>query len=117
MAQMKKLETVVSNLRILADSLEELCGAVDLTDEAPVKKTEKVSSSTVSIEDIRKVLAEKSRAGKTEQVRELLQNYGANKLSAVEVKHYSSLLEDAKGLWIWQKNNTHYYQHPPATAG
>lgn len=98
MAQMKKLEKVVSNLRILADSLEELCGAVDLTDEAPVKKTEKVSSPTVFIEDVRKVLAEKSRAGKTEQVRELLQKYGANKLSAVEEKRYSSLLEDAKGL-------------------
>lgn len=98
MAQMKKLETVVSNLRMLADSLEELCGAVDLTDEAPVKKTEKATSPTVAIEDIRKVLAEKSRAGKTEQVRELLQKYGANKLSAVEEKHYSSFLEDAKGL-------------------
>lgn len=98
MAQMKKLETVISNLRMLADSLEELCGAVNLPDEVSVKKTEKVSSPTISIEDIRKVLAEKSRAGKTEQVRELLQKYGANKLSAVEEQHYTSLLEDAKGL-------------------
>ncbi|EGF07454.1 rRNA biogenesis protein rrp5 [Streptococcus sanguinis SK1057] len=98
MAQMKKLETVISNLRMLADSLEELCGAVNITDGVSVKKTEKVSSPTISIEDIRKVLAEKSRAGKTEQVRELLQKYGANKLSAVEEKRYSSLLEDAKGL-------------------
>lgn len=98
MAQMKKLETVVSNLRMLADSLEELCDAVDLTGEAPVKKAEKAPSSSVTIEDIRKVLAEKSRAGKTEQVRELIQNYGANKLSAVEEQCYASLLEDAKGL-------------------
>lgn len=98
MAQMKKLETVVSNLRMLADSLEELCDAVDLTGEIPVKKAEKAPSPSVTIEDIRKVLAEKSRAGKTEQVRELLQKYGANKLSAVEDQRYASLLEDAKGL-------------------
>ncbi|WP_373197333.1 rRNA biogenesis protein rrp5 [Streptococcus sanguinis] len=98
MAQMKKLETVVSNLRMLADSLEELCDAVGLTNEAPAKKVEKTPSQNVTIEEIRKVLAEKSRAGKTEQVRELLQKYGANKLSAVEEQHYSSLLEDAKGL-------------------
>lgn len=98
MAQMKRLETVISNLRMLADSLEELCGAVDHTDEAPVKKAEKAALPTVTIEDIRKVLAEKSRAGKTEQVRELLQKYGANKLSAVGEQHYASLLEDAKGL-------------------
>lgn len=98
MAQMKKLETVVSSLRMLADSLEELCDAVGLTNEAPAKKVEKTPSQNVTIEEIRKVLAEKSRAGKTEQVRELLQKYGANKLSAVEEQHYSSLLEDAKGL-------------------
>ena len=98
MAQVKKLETVVSNLRMLADSLEELCDAVGLTNEAPAKKVEKTPSQNVTIEEIRKVLAEKSRAGKTEQVRELLQKYGANKLSAVEEQHYSSLLEDAKGL-------------------
>lgn len=99
MAQMKKLEMVISNLRMLADSLEELCGAVDLTDETPTKKVEKAASPTaVTIEDIRKILAEKSRAGKTEQVRELLQKYGANKLSAVDEQYYPSLLEDAKGL-------------------
>ena len=98
MAQMKTLETVVSSLRMLADSLEELCDAVGLTNEAPAKKVEKTPSQNVTIEEIRKVLAEKSRAGKTEQVRELLQKYGANKLSAVEEQHYSSLLEDAKGL-------------------
>lgn len=99
MAQMKKLEMVISNLRMLADSLEELCGAVDLTDETPTKKVEKAASPTaVTIEDIRKILAEKSRVGKTEQVRELLQKYGANKLSAVDEQHYPSLLEDAKGL-------------------
>lgn len=99
MAQMKKLETVVKNLRLLADSLEELSGSFNLeTVEKASEEVEKAASPTVTIEDIRKVLAEKSRAGKTEQVRDLLQQYGVNKLSAVEEKHYPSLLEDAKGL-------------------
>jgi hypothetical protein len=99
MAQMKKLETVVKNLRLLADSLEELSSPFRLeTVEKVPEEVENAASPTVTIEDIRKVLAEKSRAGKTEQVRDLLQQYGANKLSAVEQKHYPSLLEDAKGL-------------------
>ena len=99
MAQMKKLETVVKNLRLLADSLEELSSPFRLeTVEKVPEEVEKAASPTVTIEDIRKVLAEKSRAGKTAQVRDLLQQYGANKLSAVEQKHYPSLLEDAKGL-------------------
>lgn len=99
MAQMKKLEIVVENLRLLADSLEELSGSfsIETVEKAP-EEVEKPVAPTVTIEDIRKVLAEKSRAGKTEQVRNLLQKYGANKLSAVEEKHYPSLLEDAKGL-------------------
>lgn len=99
MAQMKKLETVVEHLRLLADSLEELSGSFRLeTVEKAPEEVEKPVVPTVTIEDIRKVLAEKSRAGKTEQVRDLLQQYEANKLSAVEEKHYPSLLEDAKGL-------------------
>ena len=90
MAQMKKLETVVKNLRLLADSLEELSSPFRLeTVEKVPEEVEKAASPTVTIEDIRKVLAE---------VRDLLQQYGANKLSAVEQKHYPSLLEDAKGL-------------------
>ena len=40
----------------------------------------------------------KSHDGKTEAVRELLQKYGAPKLSAVDPKHYPALLKDAEVL-------------------
>ena len=49
-------------------------------------------------EQVRAVLAEKSHDGKTEAVRELLQKYGAPKLSAVDPKHYPALLKDAEVL-------------------
>ena len=50
----------------------------------------------VTLEQVRSVLAEKSHDGKTEAVRELLQKYGAPKLSAVDPKHYPALLKDAE---------------------
>lgn len=52
----------------------------------------------IKLTDIRGVLAEKSRAGFTAQVKELLTKYGADKLSAVDPKDYEALLADAEVL-------------------
>jgi hypothetical protein len=52
----------------------------------------------LKLEDVRKVLAERSRAGYTAQIRELLHKYGASKLSAVDPKDYEALLFDVEGL-------------------
>lgn len=43
-------------------------------------------------------MADKSRAGFTEQVKELLKKHGADKLSAVEPAEYKALLTDAEVL-------------------
>ena len=48
------------------------------------------------MEQVRAVLADKSRAGHTAAVRELLQKYGAAKLSQVDPKHYEALKKDAE---------------------
>ena len=48
------------------------------------------------MEQVRAVLADKSRAGHTAAVRELLQKYGAAKLSQVDPKHYEALMKDAE---------------------
>ncbi|HEL2651153.1 TPA: rRNA biogenesis protein rrp5 [Streptococcus suis] len=106
MGNMKQLSLVIGHLRNLADSLEDLCQgvehitpeSVETTEPKETKQVVEEPTVTVAIEDIRKVLAEKSQAGKTDKVRELLQRYGANKLSEVEVNQYPSLLDDAKGL-------------------
>lgn len=52
----------------------------------------------LKLEDVRAVLADKSRAGYTAQVRELLAKYGASKLSAVDPANYATLLADAEVL-------------------
>ena len=50
----------------------------------------------MTLEQVRAVLADKSRAGHTAAVRDLLQKYGASKLSQVDPKHYEALLKDAE---------------------
>ena len=47
---------------------------------------------------MRAVLADKARSGHTDQIRELLRKYGADRLSAVDPKHYEALLRDVEGL-------------------
>lgn len=57
-----------------------------------------VKEQSIRLEDVRKVLAELSRNGKTSKVRELLIKYGANKLSEINPENYYALLDDARKL-------------------
>lgn len=61
-------------------------------------KEEKPEEIPLSLIDVRKILAEKSRAGYTEQVRMLLVKYGADKLSTINPKNYKNLADDAACL-------------------
>lgn len=58
--------------------------------EAPAKK--------YSMEDVRKVLAEKSGAGFTAEVRALLEKHGGAKLSAIAEAEYAAIMEEAKEI-------------------
>lgn len=49
-------------------------------------------------EEVRAVLADKSRTGHTAEIRELLKKYGASKLSLVDPKHYEALLRETEVL-------------------
>lgn len=62
------------------------------------ESSNKEEKSVVTIEQVRAVLAEKSQAGLTSKVKELLESFGANKLSAVAAEDYGNLLAAAKEL-------------------
>lgn len=77
-----------------------------MTKEKPMQagRTEKTAGKSkeemaeLKIEDIRAVLAEKSQSGKTKEIRELLQQFGVAKLSAVAAEDYPELMKKAKVL-------------------
>ena len=52
----------------------------------------------VTLEDVRYVLAQKSQAGMTAEVRELIRKYGCTRLSDIYPAQYKSLLKDAEAL-------------------
>ena len=103
MSRTKLLLDVAEDIRSLADSLQTLANAIagyDVAEEPPAATVEPIAkpSVTVTLEQVRAVLAEKSHDGLTEQVRGLLQKYGAQKLSAIASDQYADLLRDAKEL-------------------
>ena len=56
------------------------------------------SAPAVTLEEVRAVLAEKSRMGMTAAVRNLLNEYGAEKLSTLDPKYYTEILKRAEDL-------------------
>lgn len=60
---------------------------------APEEKTE-----TVTFVQLRSRLSEISRTGHTQEVKELITRYGADKLSDIAEADYAAVLEEAEGL-------------------
>lgn len=61
-------------------------------------QSEETAASPVSLVEVRTALSTLSHAGKTVEVRELIQAAGAEKLSNVEPAKYGWLLRQARGL-------------------
>lgn len=86
----KLLLELSSTLKALADNLEKMAVAKPIT---PTTATPKVT-----LEQVRSVLAEISHAGRTADVRVLLEKHGVNKLSEIPADQYEQLLLEAEEL-------------------
>lgn len=97
MIKKEDLQAVVATIYILAEGLQTLCdGLPEQTAKEPAKTAAKVKA--VTLEEVRGKLAELSQAGKTAEVRELIQKHGGTKLSDIESTSYAALLKDAEDL-------------------
>ena len=86
-------------LKAIAKSLNELSEILQSESESvPPPKVEESKTPAVTLEQVRSTLASLSAEGKTAQVRDLIEKYGATKLSEVDPVHYAGLLEDAKNV-------------------
>lgn len=103
MSKMAEMAQTIEELRTAAASInaaagwlyQQFSGDVDETQttDAPAKKELKPE---LKLEDVRAVLAEKSRTGHTAEVRALLKKYGATKLSEIDPANYEALMKDAE---------------------
>ena len=103
MSKVKLLLDVVEDLRSLADSVQAVADAmlqneptVDAEPKAPAPAP--APKKELTLEEVRAVLGEKSRAGFTTEIQALLKKYGAPKLSGIDPKHYEALLKDVEVL-------------------
>lgn len=95
MSKIKEMKITIDELRNtaliineIADGLAEKFGDVEKEEKKPV----------LTLEEVRTVLAEKSRNGFTSEIKALLKKYGASKLSEVDSKNYEALLKDTEEL-------------------
>ena len=82
----------------LASSIGVLLTALESDEKLPKEEKVKQEEKTYEIEDVRKILADKSRLGHTAKIRELLEKYGAKKLSEIEPSNYKDLVADVEKL-------------------
>jgi hypothetical protein len=68
------------------------------TEKEEVVKPKEPESKSITLEEVRATLASLSQDGKQAQVKELITQFGAKKLSDIPVEKYAELLERAEGL-------------------
>ena len=91
-------EMVAAGLRQLAEASRKIPEVPAPTEKAETTPAPKTEEKVITLDEVRMVLAEKSRAGKTQEVKRLLKECGADKLSAVPEEKYSELLKKAGAL-------------------
>ena len=92
---MAKKKQTADELRSLAEQLISIADRLD--QEKPEPKAEE-HAKEISYTDIRKVLADKSRAGHTAEIKEILTKHGVGKLSEIDPKEYAAILKEAEVL-------------------
>ena len=99
MSKMGDMAASIAELRNAAAAINDVA---DLLAEAFSKDDPSKNATTtermLTLEEVRAVLAEKSRKGHTAEIRSLLLKYGADKLSQLDPANYRALLADAEVL-------------------
>ena len=84
-----ELETCGKTLICIAEAMRALPD-----EKASELAKQEFDQQALTLEDVRKVAADKSRQGFTDEVRGLIQKYGADKLSCMDPAKYEAFLKE-----------------------
>jgi len=100
MRKISDMAATIEELRNAAAAINEAANwlAEQFSAEAPAEESAPAPEPLPTLEEVRAVLANASRAGHTAEIRSLLQKYGGSKLSEVDPSNYKALLADVGGL-------------------
>ena len=117
MGKVSEMDATIRELRDIAASIDDIANWLAMTFTGEPEEAEEpgpdasaapaaggtgpAADAAPALEEVRAILAEKSREGFTAQLRELLQKYGASRLSEVDPAHYEALIADVEGLSKW----------------
>ena len=90
------LASLAAELETCGKTLLKIAEAMKIKEEAPTPEPPKnePGSTKLTLEEVRKVAADKSRQGFTDEVRGLIQKYGADKLSSMDPEKFEAFLKD-----------------------
>lgn len=114
MSKTKLLLNVVEDVRSLincyqrlAEDLQELCevfseneNSVSTSDSGSNETSteNKTDEPTITLEEVRTVLAKLAQDGKQAELKALIGKFGAKRLSEVESKYYPAILKEAEAM-------------------
>ena len=106
-----ELLRIAEGFSIVAEGLRGLAKAEGDTKDKAVKEqkqdtvkeqkqdaVQEQQENPATLEGIRALMAQKTQEGKSKEIKELLQKYGAAKLSAVKPEDYPALMQEAQVL-------------------
>ena len=93
--EIRLIRNAARGMRECADTLDKILADLTGAETAP---KEGAVEKPVTLEDVRGLLADKSRAGHTAEVKALLIKHGADRLSGIDPANYAVLMADAEGL-------------------
>lgn len=105
MSRIKLLLDLIEDVRAVADDLQAIADAMasdkpdtgaEETIPEDVSTPKPEPEKTIRMEDVRAVLAAKSRDGYGAQVRELIVKHGGSKLSDIDSSEYGAILKEAE---------------------
>jgi hypothetical protein len=105
MSRIKLLLDLIEDVRAVADDLQTIADAMASDEptaptepaETPIpEKPEPEPEKAIRLEDVRAVLAAKSRDGYGAQVRDLIKKHGGTKLSDIDPSEYGAMLQEAE---------------------
>lgn len=114
MSKTKLLLNVVEDVRslincyqTLAEDLQELCelfsgnensGSTNDSGSNETSAEDMTNEPTITLEEVRTVLAKLAQDGKQAELKALIGKYGAKRLSEVESKYYPAILKEAEAM-------------------
>ena len=102
MGKISELDMAIRDLRNAAATISDV--ADTLAETFSTESSDNANDAAapaepaLTLEQVRAVLANKSRQGHTTEIRALLQKYGASKLSGIAPANYKALLADVEVL-------------------